>query len=364
MATPVTTKPASVSTLGNFDTTTQLLKDALTKQASTQAAAKQEMAAKLKEIDTERTQIASEMKPPDVTARYFADNKLPSEAVTSDASNTNHLYLNLHKLMAPPKEELINRGEAFRKILPILAAFAALGTIASRGNITVGIRALTGGMQGLMEGNRLKYQEAYQTWHSTTQSAIEDNNTRVKALQEVLHDQQLSVAQKIALLKVHVSELPPLEKAMGSGDLKEIEGVISSLHTATVTTHEQFKHASAMLKPAPAPDNAQVGSAMSYLIHVGQTTSAPNSTSTYIRQDLPGLSSSNAPPQMISSAASALAAQALAMQEDAAKKGQTLNWQQALHSAYGQMIKDNQLDWNSLTQALPSNWTESGSSIF
>lgn len=336
--------------VSGLNSTSQLLEAAFKSNQKEQQLREQAAATAGKAINMEVGKLKGELTPPTVETRAYPEGQMPAEAITTDAADPNKLYLNLHKLMTPPKEELVPKAEAFRKFLPVIAAFAALGTIASRGNITVGIQALAGGLQGLMEGNRLKYEEAYNTWKSTTQAAIEDNKVRVQTMQDVLNDRRLTVAQKVALLKVQATELPAMLRAMGKeDDLGEAEKIIHTLDGATQAADKHYKATADKIKPAPSPNANDVSASLMFLVQVGQQNGA-------ISKSAPQITATNGPPAMMQSLATMLASKARQLQQEAQKKGQTLDFDHAMRGAYTDMITNGQIDWNSLKQAMPSAW--------
>lgn len=320
---------------------------AYTSQQASEAEARKAAEQQGQEINRRLDVIEKSMAPADVETREFDDKSMPAEAVTQDVNNANKFYLNLHKLAQPPRDELLAKAGAFKKFLPILAAFAALGTVASRGNIAVGIKAMAGGLRGLAEGDRQKYEDAYNVWKSTTDDAIRDNQMRVQAMRDIIGDRSLNVSQQLQALSIYAHETPTLMKAIQNHDIKEAGDVVGALSRAADTAVKQHKEADDTLKPLPANESQSIATfATAYLLQLGQEQklfaggqampSANSTVSAYYQGAVAALT--NAAGQYV-------------------KQGMSM--QDAVRTAYGDLLKNNSFSWDAMKQDLANssyNW--------
>lgn len=339
-AKPPVPAPAPAPAVGTLDSTDTLLKQAYIRQVESEEESKKLGEQQSAEINKRLDALQKEMVPPDVETRTFDEASMPADAVSRDVTNANKFYLNLHKLAQPPKEEIQDRAAAFKKFLPLIAAFAALGTVASRGNVAVGIQAMAGGLRGLLEGDREKYEQAYQVWKQTTDAAIQDNQMRVQAMRDILNDRSLTVSQQLAALNIYAHETPVLQKAIQNHDVKTVGDMVGALSRATDAATRAHKDATDALKPPAADVMGQVGNyAVSFLLKNGQDQG-------YFAagQGLPTKDSVMSP--YFQQAVAAITMQASRY----VQQGMALP--DAVQTAYGDLLKGNKFDWKAMKSEL------------
>lgn len=333
---PAPATPSPATAVGTMDPMEALLAKSYVSQQQSEAEARQAAEVQSANINKELENIKKEMVPPDVETRSFDDKDMPAEAVTQDVKDANKFYVNLHKLSQPPKEELFSKADAFKKVLPFMAALAALGTLASRGNVAVGIQAMAGGLRGLTEGNRQKYEDAYNVWKSTTETAIQDNQMRVQAMKDILDDRRLTVSQQLSALSIYAKETPTLMKAVQNHDIKDAKDVVGALHQAVTTAADKHKDADAALKPPTASESSRLSNyAMSFLVGQGEQGGFLKSG-----QALPGQSSKvNAYFMQLVGEVSSGAAQYLRQGHSVAE---------SVQMAYADLLKAKKVNWDTV----------------
>lgn len=93
------------------------------------------------------------------------------------------------KSTEPPQAQL---GKAGPEFFAAIAVFAGLASALSRRHATNALAAFSGGIQGLVQGNLLQFNQNYKTWKAETEAAQLDFQNRLDAYDAAINNRKLA----------------------------------------------------------------------------------------------------------------------------------------------------------------------------
>lgn len=129
------------------------------------------------------------------------------------------LNATMNSLMQERRKQSVFKAGELKRFMPIAIAFGALGTALTRGNIAYGMQAMAAGLAGYATGKKSNYDTAYQQWKDSMDSAISESQATISAAQNVINNNQLTMQNKLDLLKIVSGRVAHLSTALKSGDM-------------------------------------------------------------------------------------------------------------------------------------------------
>lgn len=214
-----------------------------------------------KQLATEQQEHEQHAKVVDEMTADIAKDIQETHDLASKSPAELEKYLNLSKLTQPPQPQKLATAATAKKFAPLMLAFGLIGAFFTRGNATQKLTSALAGMggmvNGMVEGNKEKYQASYQQWKDNTENMIHENETRIQAYRDTLQNRNLNLDQRLQLLQILSSNDPATHAIIKGSDLTRIANHVDALDKAHDTFVKNTIAADMTLKPVQVKPDTQ-----------------------------------------------------------------------------------------------------------